>query len=136
MIRKCHWLLKAGGRGREHSWIYRFRSLEKLCGKLGVRGAIRKLHDEIINQRQEKRRNGEWLMARRGMRGGGWKKEAWNVSPVGERSCVKGNSKFTGGVLAEADEKFRENNDKIKRRNVCTHVAREPWAFLPSLPSS
>lgn len=58
------------------------------------------------------------------------------MSPVGERSCVKGNSKFTGGVLAEADEKFRENNDKIKRRNVCTHVARgEPWAFLPSLSS-
>lgn len=27
------------------------------------------------------------------------KKEAWNVSPVGERSCVKGNSKFTGSVL-------------------------------------
>lgn len=45
-----------------------FQKREKLCGKLGVRGAIRKLHDEIINQRQEKRRNGEWLMARRGMR--------------------------------------------------------------------
>ena len=42
------------------------------------------------------------------------------MSPVGERSCVKGNSKFTGGVFAEADEKFRENNDEIKRRNVCT----------------
>lgn len=44
------------------------------------------------------------------------------MSPVGERSCVKGNSKFTAGVFAEADEKFRENNDEIKRRNVCTRA--------------
>lgn len=66
----------------------------------------------------------------RGSRKG--KKEAWNVSPVGEGSCVKGNSKFTGGVLAEADEKFRENNEKIKRRNVCTHVASLGRFFHPS----
>lgn len=60
-------------------------------------------------------------------------RKARNVSPVGERSCVKGNSKFTGGVFAEADEKFRENNDEIKRRNVCTQVSRQPWAVV--LPS-
>ena len=58
------------------------------------------------------------------------------MSPVGERSCVKGNSKFTGGVFAEADEKFRENNDEIKRRNVCTPGCTRGGSARPSFSFS
>lgn len=62
------------GEGEETLVNISFQKREKLCGKLGVRGAIRKLHDEIINQRKEKRRNGGWLMARRGIEGAGKEK--------------------------------------------------------------
>lgn len=61
------------------------------------------------------------------------KRGAWNVSPIGERGGAEGNSKFTVVVLAKAGEKFRENNDEIKRSNVCTYGVQEPWAVaLPS----
>lgn len=103
-----------------------------------MRQTWRSRRDTKITRRNNKSKEGEtaeWRMVDgaerdRGSRKG--KKEAWNVSPVGEGSCVKGNSKFTGGVLAEADEKFRENNEKIKRRNVCTHVASLGRFFHPS----
>lgn len=41
------------------------------------------------------------------------------------RVQVKGGaSREMASRLAEAGEKFRENNEEIKRRNVCTHVSR------------
>lgn len=92
-----------------------------------LRQTWRSRRDTKITRRNNKskaRETAEWRMvdgAGRRMRG---RMKKGSVERVACRCCVKGNSKFTGGVLAEADEKFRENNDKIKRRNVCTHVAR------------